>query len=123
MGCVILSESIVHGHAGVKMTFRAGIEVNVRVFCTDAFKGEAPGLTALLRQACSLGHGWRAVTQGEAVKKDGWKWGLVLRGKQEDIPSSGRKCKFLQIFTGDEFVSWATKEFVLETQSAWVKGS
>lgn len=122
MGCVVLSASILNGEGGLKMSFRPGFEKNVRVFLTGAFKNEAPALTQVIRQVCSLGKGWRAVTRDEAVTKNGWKWGLVLHGKQEPVPAPRSKCKFLRWLTADEFVSWATKEFVDETHSAWVKG-
>lgn len=121
MGCVLLSASILHGQSGVKLTYQPGVDSTVRVFVTDTFKQEAPSLTLVVREACQLGKGWKAVSQDEATRKDGWKWGLVLRGRNEAAPPPGR-CKKLLWLTGDEFVAWATREFVLEKESAWVKG-
>eukprot|EP00435_Cladocopium_sp_Y103_P013688 s4446_g3.t1 len=121
MGCVLLSCGVLHGHRGVKMTFKPGVEQTVRVFASQAFTEEVPALTAVIRQACSLAKGWKAVTLEEATKKDGWKWGLVLRGQHEPQPPANR-CKRLLSLTADEFVAWATRVFVLEDKSAWVEG-
>ena len=103
------------------MCFNEGVAKNVRIFLTDVFKAEAPGLTLVIREACSRGRGWKAVTSEEARRKDGWKWGLVLRGKTEHMAAAPSRCKHLLCLTGDEFVTWAAREFIMrQTHSAWV---
>ena len=84
------------------MSYQPGVDSTVRVFVTDMFKQEAPSLTLVVREACQLGKGWKAVSQDEATRKDGWKWGLVLRGRNEAAPPPSR-CKKLLWLTGDEF--------------------
>ena len=121
MGCVALSASVLRGAGGCKLAFARGLTHKVRVFASEAFKLEAPGLTLVLREACAREEGWKAVPLQEARRKDGWKWGLVLRGMTESLPA-GRGSKKLLSLTGDELVAWATREFAIPTQSAWVKG-
>jgi hypothetical protein len=118
-GGVLLSASVLRGQGGYKMC-KEGVEQNVRIFLTDAFKAENHGLTLVIREACSRGRGWKGVTLEEARKKDGWKWGLVLRGKTEHMAAAPGRCKHLLCFTGDDFVTWATREFMRSTHSAWV---
>jgi hypothetical protein len=48
---------------------KEGVEQNVRIFLTDAFKAENHGLTLVIREACSRGRGWKGVTLEEARKK------------------------------------------------------
>eukprot|EP00435_Cladocopium_sp_Y103_P020940 s3581_g5.t1 len=119
-GCVLLSASVLQGKGGYKMCFTEGVAQNVRIFLTDRFKAEAPGLTLVIREACSRGRGWKGVTLEEAKKKDGWKWGLVLRGKTEQMAAANSRCKHLLCLTGDELITWAAREFMRQTQSAWV---
>ena len=121
MGCVVLSASILRGAGGVKLTFHAGVEQRVRLFLTDAFKRENAALTLVVREAVARRLGWTAVTSEEARRKDGWKWGLTLKGNNENLGATSRCKKILQL-TGDEFVQWATQNFVHSGASAWVKG-
>ena len=119
MGCVVLSASILRGAGGVKLTFHAGLEQKVRLFLTEAFQRENAALTLVVREAIAQRVGWTAVTSEEARKKDGWKWGLTLKGKNENFGAS--RCKKILQLTGDEFVKWATENFVHSGASAWVK--
>ena len=121
MGCVALNASVLRGAGGCKLAFKRGLTHKVRVFASEAFKREAPGLTLIVREACARKEGWRAVPLEEARRKDGWKWGLILRGATESLPG-GRGSKKLLSLTGDELVAWATREFTIPTQSAWVNG-
>ena len=92
-GCTLLSASVLLGGTGYKVCFQAGLALKVRIFLTEEFKAEAPALTAVLRDACSQPGGWLAVTLAEARKKDGFKWGLVLRGTNEVVAAApGRRC-------------------------------
>ena len=91
------------------MTFQAGVEQKVRIFCTDAFKAESPALTLVIREACSRGLGWTATSFEEARKKDGWKWGLVLRGKTEEVAPVPGRCKKNLSLNGDDLITWATR--------------
>ena len=68
-GGVLLSASVLRGQGGYKMCFKEGVEQNVRIFLTDAFKAENHGLTLVIREACSRGRGWKGVTLEEARKK------------------------------------------------------
>ena len=122
-GCVLLSGTVLLDKGGYKLCFKLGLEQKVRVFLTEDFKREAPALTMVLREACGRGRGWKAVTFAEARAKQGWSWGLVLRGKTENIVAAQARCKKLLCLTGEELVTWATREFVEEKESAWVKGS
>ena len=120
MGCVLLPSSVLSGKPGFKLSFKNGLEEKVRVFATEGFKAEWPGLTLVIREAISKNRGWKAVTFEEATKKDGFKWGLVLRGVRDPQHAPSR-CKRLLFLTGNEFVSWATRQFMLEKESAWVQ--
>ena len=120
MGCVVLSASILRGAGGVKLTFHPGVEQKVRVFLTNAFQHENAALTLVVREAVARRLGWTAVTSEEARKKDGWKWGLILKGNNENLGATSRCKKILQL-TGDEFVDWATCNFMHSGASAWVK--
>ena len=117
---VLLSASVLKGEPGFKISFRMGVEEKVRVSATDGFKEEWPCLTLVIRDAISKGKGWKAVTLQEATQKDGYKWGLVLRGNRDPQPASSR-CKRLLSLTGNDFVQWASQQFMLEMQSAWVQ--
>ena len=119
-GCTLLSASVLRGTGGYKIAFQAGVEEKARVFCTNSFKTEAPALTLVVREACSRGQGWTATSFEEACKKDGWKWGLVLRGKTEEIAPAPGRCKTNQTLSGDDLVTWATREFMLAGKSAWI---
>ena len=119
-GCTLLSASVLRGTGGYKIAFQAGVEEKARVFCTNSFKTEAPALTLVVREACSRGQGWTATSFEEARKKDGWKWGLVLRGKTEEIAPAPGRCKTNQTLSGDDLVTWATREFMLAGKSAWI---
>ena len=77
-------------------------------------------MTLVVREACSRGQGWTATSFEEARKKDGWKWGLVLRGKTEEIAPAPGRCKKNQTLSGDDLVTWATREFMLAGKSAWI---
>jgi len=121
MGCVVLSASTLRGAGGVKLTFHAGVEKRVRLFLTDAFKRENAALTLVVREAVARRLGLTAVTSEEARRKDGWKWGLTLKGNNENLGATSRCKKILQL-TGDEFVKWATQFFLHSGASAWVKG-
>ena len=121
MGCVVLSASTLRGAGGVKLTFHAGVEKRVRLFLTDAFKRENAALTLVVREAVARRLGLTAVTSEEARRKDGWKWGLTLKGNNENLGATSRCKKILQL-TGDEFVKWATQIFLHSGASAWVKG-
>ena len=120
MGCVLLASSVLSGTPGFKLSFKSGLEEKVRVFATEGFKTEWPGLTLVIREAISKNRGWKAVTLDEATKKDGFKWGLILRGGRDPQHAPSR-CKRLLSPTGDEFVMWATRQFMLEKESAWVQ--
>ena len=117
MGCVLLSRGVLHGRRGLKMTFMRGVDRQVRVFVTRAFSQECAALTLVIRQACGLGKGWKAVTHQEATKKDGWKWGLVLRGQNEPSPPAN-KCKKILSLNADQFVAWATGEYICSKHRA-----
>ena len=122
-GCTMVSSSVLKGEGGCKVTYSPGVEKSVRVFLTDGFKDQWPALTLVVREACARGRGWQAVNLATARKKDGWKWGLVLKSDSETLGLPAVRCTTkLQVLTGDEFVAWATKEFVLQDQSAWIKG-
>ena len=121
MGCVALSASVLRGAGGLQVGFRQRIDTQGPCLCLGGLQLEAPGLTLVLREACAREEGWKAVPLQEARRKDGWKWGVVLRGMTESLPA-GRGSKKLLSLTGDELVSWATREFAIPTQSAWVKG-
>eukprot|EP00435_Cladocopium_sp_Y103_P019165 s2839_g4.t1 len=112
MGCVLMTSSVLQGTGGYRLTFKRGVAHAVRIFVSDAFKQEAPALTLVVRQACACRESWRAVTLADARKKEGWSWGIILRGTTEDLPAgNARRCKKLLSLTGDEFVAWATQSF------------
>ena len=124
MGCVLMTLSVLRGTGGYRLTFKRGVTHAVRIFLSDAFQQEAPALTLVLvlRQACACREGWRAVTLEDARKKQGWSWGIVLRGQAENLPAGNvRRCRKLLSLTGDEFVAWATQAFVRSDLGAWVK--
>ncbi|CAK9054669.1 Modification methylase NlaIV (M.NlaIV) (Cytosine-specific methyltransferase NlaIV) [Durusdinium trenchii] len=72
-GGVILSGGVLEGRPGVKVTFSRGLDLPVAVYVTDEFKREEPGLTLILRHACS--NGWQAVgadgVRGSIVRRQG----------------------------------------------------
>lgn len=122
MGCVLMTLSVLQGTGGYRLAFKRGVTHAVRIFVSDAFKQEAPALTLVLRQACACREGWRAVPLEDARKKEGWSWGIILRGNTEDLPAGNvRRCKKLLSLTGGEFVAWATESFIRSDMSAWVK--
>ena len=117
---MLLSASVLRGKEGYKMTFQKGVEQKVRVFCTQSFQTEAPALTLVVREACSRGLGWPATSFEEAQKKDFWKWDFGLRGKTEQLAPAPGRCKKKIHLNGDDLVTWATREFMLPGQSAWI---
>ena len=120
-GCVVLSASILRGQAGAKLSYTAGLRRKVRVFASDAFQQEAPSLTVVLRNICERPDSdWQAVSFQDARRKDGWKWGIVLRGATENVPKNNTNSKKLLCLTGNGLVAWATREFALPTGSGWV---
>ena len=111
-GCVVLSASILRGQAGAKLSYIAGLRRKVRVFASDAFQQEAPSLTVVLRNVCERPDSdWQAVSFQDARRKDGWKWGIVLRGATENVPKNNTNSKKLLCLTGNGLVAWATREF------------
>ena len=122
MGCVLITSSVFQGAGGYRLTFKRGVTHAVRIFLSDAFQREAPALTLVLREAVACQEGMRAVTLEDARKKEGWSWGIILRGQTEDLPAGNvRRCKKLLSLTGDEFVAWATETFIRSDLSTWVK--
>ncbi len=122
MGGTILSGSILDGQDGAKLCYSPCVDNKACVFASAAFQAAEPGLTLIVREACTCEDGsWTGKTLQEVKEAKGRQNKLVLQGPGETFP--GSKPKQVCFYTGDELVAWATKTTFLSTKSAWIKGS
>ena len=116
-GGVILSGGVLEGRPGVKVTFSRGLDLPVAVYVTDEFKREEPGLTLILRHACS--NGWQAVG-ADGLRGRGRKPSLILRGASESAEGLGG-FRGVLCFAGSAFVAWLATKSRLNSGTMRVK--
>ena len=114
LGAVVLSASVLLGKAGVKLEFHRGLDIDVAVFVTHAFKAAEPGLTSLLRDACRSG--WHAVRAND-LKGRGRKPSLLLRQDGEVVQGFTSKST-VKCFNGVDFCRWLLRTCVNQRQGA-----
>lgn len=123
MGAVLLSGCILDKKSGLKLAYDTGFKFPARIFATEEFKRSEPAVTMVVREACSRGQdasGWVATSFQDAQRPPGRAAGLVLKGKTENVRVGGKKA---QLLTGDDFVAWVAKKYILAENSAWIKAS
>ena len=113
-GGTILSGSVLEGRSGAKVTYNSGLMLPVAVFTSNDFKRQEPGMTMILRDACS--HGWQAVAV-EGLRGRGRRPSLHLKASSERVQG----VRGVLLLTGNEFVTWLTGKCVNKTLTARVQ--
>ena len=111
VGGTLLTDSALTRGCGFKLSFTSALQLPVALFLTRGFKTAEPGLTMILRDACTKG--WQAVGL-EGLKGRGRKPSMALTAEGEQLQGLGRG---VLCFTAQGFLSWINAKCVIRRET------
>ena len=111
VGGTLLTGSALTKGCGFKVSFTSALRLPLALFLTPGFKRAEPGLTMILRDACTKG--WQAVGLGGLAGR-GRKPSVALTVEGEQLEGLGRGVLCL---TAQGFFSWIDAKCVIRKET------